>query len=63
MTCSIEELTNTRCKWPIGDPKHKNFCFCGEQALEEDSAYCPEHKRMAHRENYVPQNQRNKKAA
>lgn len=28
-SCSILELTSERCHWPYGDPRDKDFFFCG----------------------------------
>lgn len=63
MTCSIEELTNTKCKWPIGDPKDNDFKFCGNASHDSETPYCDFHTKMAYRTDYVPRSQRNKKAA
>lgn len=49
--CSIMELSNKTCRWPVGDPHKPNFFYCG--APEADSRarrpYCPEHNEMAWR--------------
>jgi len=37
------------CKWPIGDPKHDDFRFCG-QRRREGRPYCQDHCRLAYRE-------------
>ncbi|MAJ86157.1 MAG: hypothetical protein CL687_04270 [Candidatus Pelagibacter sp.] len=39
---SLEELTETTCKWPIGHPDESNFYFCGRKP-EEDFPYCKLH--------------------
>lgn len=46
---TIMQLTSSTCKWPIGDPQSKDFCFCGH-APHENSPYCDYHARAA----YVP---------
>ena len=37
--------TLTACRWPIGDPKHPDFHFCG--APTNDRVYCPGHMARA----------------
>ena len=32
------------CRWPIGDPRHKDFHFCGKQKVE-GHPYCEFHMR------------------
>jgi hypothetical protein len=27
--CTLMKLTSRTCRWPIGDPKREDFCFCG----------------------------------
>ena len=39
---SLEELTESTCKWPIGHPNEENFYFCGRKP-EEDFPYCKLH--------------------
>ena len=39
---SLEELTDTTCKWPIGHPDEKDFYFCGRSSLK-DFSYCKLH--------------------
>tara|TARA_B100000941_G_scaffold289252_1_gene267835 strand:+ start:2962 stop:3468 length:507 start_codon:yes stop_codon:yes gene_type:complete len=39
---SLEELTETTCKWPIGHPNEENFYFCGRKP-ENDFPYCKLH--------------------
>jgi hypothetical protein len=52
-------VTNaTECKWPIGDPKAKDFYFCNEirsviQRGRHDvclSPYCNRHSKIAYRD-------------
>lgn len=47
--CSILELDETRCRWPIGDPRDAAFCFCGA-TTEPGYIYCAHHTIIA----YVP---------
>jgi GcrA cell cycle regulator len=46
--CSLLELTVERCRWPIGIPGDKDFCFCGNMPIE-GLPYCPGHSRLAYR--------------
>jgi GcrA cell cycle regulator len=43
------ELTNSTCRWPIGDPLAPGFVFCGELTadLKGSRPYCPTHTRTA----------------
>jgi GcrA cell cycle regulator len=45
---TIEKLTEHTCKWPIGDPGHQEFHFCGHDSLEA-MPYCRYHARLAYR--------------
>ena len=42
----LTELTERTCKWPIGDPMHDNFHFCGHDA-DEGRPYCEYHSGLA----------------
>ena len=39
---SLLELTRSACRWPVGDPSHPDFFFCGAEALRGRS-YCAAH--------------------
>ena len=41
---SMTDLGLHVCKWPIGDPKARDFSFCGRSAI---GPYCPTHKAQA----------------
>lgn len=43
----LMELTESTCKWPLGDPFGKDFSFCGED-VNNDSPYCDYHKQLAY---------------
>jgi len=45
--CSILELTEDKCHWPIGDPKHADFYFCGGRPIK-GFPYCGYHSRIAY---------------
>ena len=42
----LTELTERTCKWPIGDPMHDDFHFCGHEA-DEGRPYCEYHSGLA----------------
>lgn len=44
---TILTLTETKCRWPIGDPGDEDFHFCGREAGIE-SPYCEHHNRVAY---------------
>lgn len=46
--CSLLELSEQRCRWPISTPGAADFCFCGNTPLE-GLPYCPGHYRLAYR--------------
>ena len=43
---SILSLKETSCRWPIGDPQHDEFHFCGKGKLD-GLPYCEFHARRA----------------
>ena len=46
--CSLLELSENRCRWPISTPGADDFCFCGNTAPDGQS-YCAGHSRLAYR--------------
>ncbi|RXG89765.1 GcrA family cell cycle regulator [Bradyrhizobium zhanjiangense] len=48
--CSLLELSENRCRWPISTPGEDDFCFCGNAAPDGQS-YCAGHSRLAYRPN------------
>jgi GcrA cell cycle regulator len=48
--CSLLELSENRCRWPISTPGADDFCFCGNSAADGQS-YCAGHSRLAYRPN------------
>jgi GcrA cell cycle regulator len=46
--CSLLELAEGKCRWPISDPGAQDFCFCGNDAVGGLS-YCVGHARLAYR--------------
>lgn len=43
----LSELKSGQCRWPIGDPREKNFGFCGCTSLP-GLPYCMEHAQVAY---------------
>ena len=48
--CSLLELAENRCRWPISTPGAEDFCFCGNNA-PDGQPYCAGHSRLAYRPN------------
>ena len=46
--CSLLELSEERCRWPISTPGLADFCFCGNTPLQ-GLPYCAGHTRLAYR--------------
>ena len=46
--CSLLELSEERCRWPISTPGAPDFCFCGNTPLK-GLPYCAGHTRLAYR--------------
>jgi GcrA cell cycle regulator len=44
--CDIHALNEYTCRWPIGDPRHPDFYFCGARPIA-GSIYCYHHTRLA----------------
>jgi GcrA cell cycle regulator len=47
-TCSLFELNQETCRWPISTPGAPDFCFCGNPPIE-GLPYCAGHTRLAYR--------------
>jgi GcrA cell cycle regulator len=45
---SVLELRAGVCRYPFGDPRHPNFCFCGGEAFQS-LPYCAGHARLSYR--------------
>jgi len=39
---TLTDLSAQTCRWPIGDPKHEDFRFCG-RAVSPGKPYCADH--------------------
>jgi len=46
--CSLLELQQWHCRWPMGDPTSEDFGFCGNRPVA-GLPYCPAHALMAYR--------------
>src|SRR4029453_58250 len=46
--CTLLELDEESCRWPINTPGAADFCFCGNEPVK-GLPYCPGHARMAYR--------------
>jgi len=46
--CSLLELSEQSCRWPISTPGAADFCFCGNPPIE-GLPYCAGHTRLAYR--------------
>lgn len=44
----FDEIRDSACRWPLGDPRSGEFAYCGLQPVEGHS-YCAGHCRMAYR--------------
>lgn len=45
--CSLFELNDDRCHFPIGEPGESGFHFCGA-ASKAESSYCQHHHKITH---------------
>jgi len=55
--CSLLELSDARCRWPISTPGADDFRFCGNTPVE-GLPYCAGHTRLAYRPGYRPRSAR-----
>ena len=46
--CTLLELRQGQCRWPINEPGAENFCFCGNEQFH-GMPYCVGHARLAYR--------------
>jgi GcrA cell cycle regulator len=46
--CTLLELSQGKCRWPISNPGAEDFCFCGNEPVK-GLPYCPGHARIAYR--------------
>ncbi|MGR7994704.1 MULTISPECIES: GcrA family cell cycle regulator [unclassified Xanthobacter] len=45
--CTIMNLTESTCRWPMGEPGTDSFYFCGSKS-NPGSPYCAHHARIAY---------------
>jgi GcrA cell cycle regulator len=45
--CTILQLTEATCHWPVGDPGSPDFFFCGGKSAN-GLPYCAHHSRIAY---------------
>ena len=43
----LVKLDNHTCRWPMGDPRDEDFCFCGKR-IRTGQTYCEEHAAVAY---------------
>ena len=43
---TMADLETNDCRWPIGDPRHEGFHFCGAKQAD-GRPYCQEHWNLA----------------
>lgn len=53
--CTLLELGQAQCRWPISSPGAADFCFCGNEPVK-GLPYCLGHARMAYRRPGRPRN-------
>jgi GcrA cell cycle regulator len=44
----FEDIRESACRWPLGDPRSRDFAYCGLTPVDGQS-YCAGHCRMAYR--------------
>jgi GcrA cell cycle regulator len=45
--CTLLELSERKCRWPISNPGVEDFCFCGNEPIK-GLPYCLGHARIAY---------------
>ena len=43
----LVDLDSHTCRWPLGDPREDDFCFCGKK-VRMGQTYCDEHSQLAY---------------
>jgi GcrA cell cycle regulator len=54
---TLLELNEETCRWPIGDPGHPDFFFCGGQTIT-GLPYCAYHSRVAYQPAHLRRDRR-----
>ncbi|WP_018997699.1 GcrA family cell cycle regulator [Hirschia maritima] len=55
---TVMTVSDSMCKWPVGDPTDPDFGFCGH-STDGDSPYCAEHAKLA----YQPSRKKRERSA
>jgi GcrA cell cycle regulator len=55
---TIVDLLESMCRWPLGDPTHPEFRFCGARKMPGEGPYCRCHAAIA----YQPHQERRRQA-
>lgn len=58
---TMASLEANDCRWPIGDPRHADFHFCGAQKLL-GRPYCAHHWQLSYEPSKTRQAQNGKQA-
>lgn len=47
--CTLAELTEKTCRWPLGEPLAKDFCYCGSTDGTDNPSqpYCLHHTQIS----------------
>jgi GcrA cell cycle regulator len=53
--CTLLELSQAQCRWPISTPGADDFCYCGNEPIR-GLPYCAGHARIAYRPAGRPRN-------
>jgi len=48
----IHDLSDMTCRFPMGDPREKDFRFCGAPKELNDLPYCEYHTQLAHQRSH-----------
>jgi GcrA cell cycle regulator len=48
LNIGLEDINESACRWPVGDPTSEEFAYCGIQSAKGRS-YCAGHCRMAYK--------------
>jgi GcrA cell cycle regulator len=46
--CTLLELSQAKCRWPVNNPGAEDFCYCGNESVK-GLPYCLGHARIAYR--------------
>ncbi len=60
---TIMELRESMCRWPLGDPTHTDFRYCGAKMQIGNGPYCQAHARIAYQPAQDRRRDRERRAA